>query len=118
MTGNAKLSTTSAREQKSSPDPQVYGRYPYPGEHRKKKKTMPIIAFVGSAKSLGAAVVVASSVLPGKVCQKTAGRTETLVRIAVQYYRSAVGEADNADKLSPTFWWHLDQENSCPHTTT
>ena len=59
--GNAKLSTTTAREQNRALGPQIYGRYPNPGKHRKSIST---IALAGSAKILGSAVVVDSSVLP------------------------------------------------------
>ena len=44
---NAKLSTTTAREQNRALGAQVYGRYPNPGKHRKSIST---IAFAGSAK--------------------------------------------------------------------
>ena len=47
-TGNAKLSTTTAREQNRALGPQVYGRYPNP---RKHKKSISTIAFAGSAKN-------------------------------------------------------------------
>ena len=64
-TGNAKLSTTTAREQNRALGRQVYGRYPNPGTHTGKSYLVDTIAFVGSAKILGAAVVVDSSALPG-----------------------------------------------------
>ena len=59
--GNAKLSTTTAREQNRALGREVYGRYPNPGKHRKIVST---IASAGSAKTWGAAVVVVSSALP------------------------------------------------------
>ena len=46
-TGNAKLSTTTAREQNRALGPQIYGRYPNAGKHRKSIST---IALAGSAK--------------------------------------------------------------------
>ena len=45
--GDAKLSTTTAREQDRALGPQVYCRYPNLGKHRKSVST---IAFAGSAK--------------------------------------------------------------------
>ena len=45
--GNAKLSTTTAREQNRALGRQVYGRYPNLGKHRKIISTM---AFAGLAK--------------------------------------------------------------------
>ena len=45
--GNAKLSTTTARERNRALGPQVYRRYPNPGKHRKSISTIP---FARSAK--------------------------------------------------------------------
>ena len=58
--GSAKLSTTTARAQSRALGPQVYGRYPNPGKHRKIIST---IAFARLAKIWSSAVVVDSSVL-------------------------------------------------------
>ena len=59
--GSAKLSTTTAWEQNRALGPQVYGRYPNPGKHRRIIST---IAFARLAKIWSSAVVVDSSVLP------------------------------------------------------
>ena len=61
ISGSAKLSTTTAREQNRALGPQVYGRYPNPGKHR---KTISTIAFARLAKIWSSAVVVDGSVLP------------------------------------------------------
>ena len=55
------LATTTAPQRNRALGRQVYGRYLNPGKHRKIIST---IAFAGSAKIGGAAVVVDSSVLP------------------------------------------------------
>ena len=47
-TGSGELSTTTAREQNRALGHQLYGRYPYPGKHRKIIST---IAFARSAKN-------------------------------------------------------------------
>ena len=61
IAGSAKLSTTTAREQNRALGPQVYGRYPNPGKHRKIIST---IAFARLVRIWSSAVVVDSSVLP------------------------------------------------------
>ena len=92
--GNAKLSTTTAREQNRALGPQVYSRYPNPGKHRASIST---IAFAGSAKIWAPrGWIVLSYQLRGETCR---GVTATLLRV-LKFRRVTIRGAQPSARLS------------------